>query len=537
MKKIFILIAFTAALYTPLHSQDTLSTDKDALPKDKDSIAVFPEYQKRELQKILQQWSNTSNAAGISFSKVDVGSFATLEGYNSGGDYHRVQEGNANNGLKFSTERYDRFNEKVLVKGSFSFNLNSEKERAWSDVFNTYNSNPYIYGSSVKGDYETQLFHLNLMVYTLQYGKFNFGLTLDYHVADMARQRDPRSRSYLLNYSLIPSLVYNLDQNRRVGLNLFYSYNKEKMPGLTTVQTDPNLQYYTFTGLENAIGRIGGYKGFSRQFVSDAFGADIQYNLSKGNIDWLLSGGASFLKEETLGDKKQSPGSYNSYNYNFLSTLLWRRGNFLHNFKVKAVIVDGGADEFRQSLIAERDTLTGLTTQIWETIYTYKNRYVVKTANIEASWKLYSMNKDRDGYKWSAGLSANYSSFENIYYLQKSEYGASRLSLGAEGSYLLWNSRYNKLIFEAQVVAGFKTESKLNVNNETELYTNVLQPDLDYHDRDTFYAGASVIYTFPLQFIKKSRLTGYAKLYGGNLFSADNIGWYSAGIAIGLLTL
>ncbi len=532
MKNIILTIAFFVAINASLISQS-----KENLPLNKDTTEYYPEYQKREIQKILQQWSNTSNAAGMIFAKNDRGSFVTLESYSNGGDYHRLQEGSANDGLRFFTERYDKLNDKVFVKGSFSFNLNKESERAWSDVFNTYNANPYIYGSSIKGNYETQLYKLNLKAYTLQFNKFNFGLLLDYQVADMARQKDPRSRSYLLNYSLIPSIVYNIDNSNKLGINLLYRYNKEKMPGLTTVQTDPNLQYYTFTGLENAVGRIGGYKGFSRQFIGDALGADIQYSFSNDKLNWLISGGAEYYKEETLGDKKQSPGSYNAYKYNIYSNLLLKGSKFLHNFQLKGSFVDGGADEYRQVLIAERDTLTGISTQIWETIYTYKNRYVVKTADIDASWKLYSMNKSGDGYKWSAGLSANYSSFENIYYLQKSEYGADKLSFGVNGSYLLWDNKYNKLIFETEAVAGLSLDSKLNVNRETEIYNTVLSSDLEYHNLNTYYVGGNLIYTFPLQFVKNSKLTGYTKLYGGNVFASDNIGWYNIGIAIGLLTL
>lgn len=532
MKNVILTIVFLLALNASLPSQN-----KEKLPIEKDSTASYPEYQKREIQKILQQWSNTSNAAGMVFAKTDKGSFATLETYSNGGDYHRLQEGSANNGLKFSTERYDKLNDYVFVKGSFSFNLNKEKDRAWSDVFNTYNANPYIYGSSIKGDYETQLYKLNLRVYTVPYKRLNFGLLVDYQVADMARQKDPRSRSYLLNYSLIPSIVYNIDNNNKLGINLLYRYNKEKMPGLTTVQTDPNLQYYTFTGLENAVGRIGGYKGFSRQFTGDALGADIQYGFSNEQLNWLISGGVEYYQEETLGDKKQSPGSYNAYKYNIYSNLLLKGSKYLHNFQAKAASVDGGADEFRQILIAERDTLTGISTQIWETIYTYKNRYVVKTAEVDASWKLYSMDKSGDGYKWSAGLSANYSSFENIYYLQKSEYGADKLSFGMDASYRLWNNKYNKLILETQAVAGLSLDSKLNVNRETEVYKSILRSDLEYHNLNTFYVSGSLLYTFPLQFVKNSKLTGYSKLYGGNVFATDNIGWYNIGIAIGLLTL
>lgn len=93
------------------------------------------------------------------------------------------------------------------------------------------------------------------------------------------------------------------------------------------------------------------------------------------------------------------------------------------------------------------------------------------------------------------------------------------------------------MIFDAEVLAGFKTTSKLNVNSETEIYHNILLPDLAYHNRNTIYAGGNLTYTFPLQFVKSSKLTGYAKLYGGNIFTTGNIGWYNAGVAIGLLTL
>jgi hypothetical protein len=280
----------------------------------KDSVTIYPDIQSRELQIVQQQWLNTNNAAGLAFSLVNKGSYTSLERFVSSGDYHRAQEGSSNKALKFSTQRYDRFNEKIYVRGSFSFLMNNEGERAWSDVINTYNSNPYIYGSSVKGDYQTQKFDLNLKVYSIPSGKFNFGVTIDYHVSDISRQRDPRSRSYSLDYSIIPSVTYAVSKNSRVGVDLYYRFDKEKMPGLTTVQTDPNLKYYTFTGMESAIGRIGGYRGFSRQFVSDYIGGALQYNYENKKVKLLLSAGMDAQWQETLGDKKQTPGSVNSFN-------------------------------------------------------------------------------------------------------------------------------------------------------------------------------------------------------------------------------
>ena len=502
----------------------------------KDSVTKYPDIQSRELQIVQQQWLNTNNAAGLAFSLVNKGSYTSLERFVSSGDYHRAQEGSSNKALKFSTQRYDRFNDKIYVRGSFSFLMNNEGERAWSDVINTYNSNPYIYGSSVKGDYQAQKFDLNLKVYSIPSGKFNFGVTVDYHVSDISRQGDPRSRSYSLDYSIIPSVTYAVSKNSRVGVDLYYRFDKEKMPGLTTVQTDPNLKYYTFTGMESAIGRIGGYRGFSRQFVSDYIGGALQYNYENKKIKLLLSAGMDAQWQETLGDKKQTPGSYNSFNYRFLSNLLIKQNNLLHNFTLSATIKDGGADEHRQNLISTRDTLTGISTETWVTIYTYKNRFVVKTSDIKASWKTYSQIASGKGFRWSAGLFGGYSHFSNIYYLPKSEIGAGKVFGGAEGSYLLFSRNEYKLEFEGLLKAGFKTDSYMLLASQNEISENILIPDFEYHKRNTAEIFGSLRYIFPMKFSKGAKLTGYAKVYGGNIFATDSNNWSSAGVAIGLLT-
>src|SRR3989339_699175 len=521
MKKVIIIIVASVFITSTLSGQI------------KDSIQKFPDFQTRELQGLRQLWNKTENSAGMGFSNVNTGSLTSINKYFSNGDHHRVQEGSANNGLTFSTERYDKFSEKVYVRGSFAFNMNTEEDRGWSDVVNTYNSNPYIYGSSVRGNYESQNFDLNLKVFSVRENGFNYGFTIDYHVADISRQRDPRSRTYVLDYSIIPSITYSIDNHNYVGINLYYRFDKEKMPGLTTVQTDPNLKYYTFTGMESAIGRIGGYRGFSRQFVSDYIGGALQYNYENKKIKLLLSAGMDAQWQETLGDKKQTPGPYNSFNYRFLSNLLIKQNNLLHNFTLSATIKDGGADEHRQNLISTRDTLTGISTETWVTIYTYKNRFVVKTSDIKASWKTYSQIASGKGFRWSAGLFGGYSHFSNIYYLPKSEIGAGKVFGGAEGSYLLFSRNEYKLEFEGLLKAGFKTDSYMLLASQNEISENILIPDFEYHKRNTAEIFGSLRYIFPMKFSKGAKLTGYAKVYGGNIFATDSNNWSSAGVAIG----
>jgi len=524
MKKVIIIIVAIVFITCTLSGQSN------------DSIQKYPDFQKRELQALRQLWNKSDNAAGMGFSNVNTGSLTSLQKYYSNGDHHRVQEGSANNGLTFSTERYDRFSEKVYVRGSFAFNMNTEEDRAWSDVVNTYNSNPYIYGSSVRGNYESQNFDLNLKVFSVRQSGLNYGLTIDYHVADISRQRDPRSRTYVLDYSIIPSLTYTLDNHNSIGINLNYRFDKEKMPGLTTVQTDPNLKYYTFSGLENAIGRIGGFRAFSRQFIGDNAGGALQYNYKNNSINWLVSFGMDASWQETLGDKKQTPGSFNSFNYNLLSNLLIKKNSYLHNFLLNVNIKDAGADEHRQNLISTRDTLTGITTENWVTIYTYKNRFVSLTSDIILKWDLYSLQKNSDSYNWKVGVNAGYSTFSNIYYLPKSEYSAGKLVAGLSGAYVITAKKQRKLLFEGSFNSGINTGAELNLASQTEIAENILIPDLEFHKRNTAELFGSVKYTFPLQFIKNANLSGYARIYGGNLF-AGSANWSNFGFAVGILTL
>jgi hypothetical protein len=78
------------------------------------------------------------------------------------------------------------------------------------------------------------------------------------------------------------------------------------MPNVTTVQTDPNLKYYDFKGLNYVDGKIGGYKGFQRQFISDIPGIAIQYNFLGVSSKLLSSIGVEYQEQQILGKKKKS---------------------------------------------------------------------------------------------------------------------------------------------------------------------------------------------------------------------------------------
>ena len=109
----------------------------------------------------------------------------------------------------------------------------------------------------MSGSYDRQDISLTAAVGTTAFGPWRFGLRLDYQLGDLSRLRDPRSRSEMLDYRLSPSFTYSIGRST-LGLEGHYRRYKEKIPDITTVQTDPNMKYYTMTGMENANGVVGG---------------------------------------------------------------------------------------------------------------------------------------------------------------------------------------------------------------------------------------------------------------------------------------
>ena len=374
---------------------------------------VFTE--EHELTQLLNPWSMFQNAAGLGVSPVKTHGVTELGYDKNSGDYHRAQEGSDLSGLNFYSERYDKLGKNWLVWGSFDFQMNREMNRYFSDVFFPYNSSPYIFGSSVKGNYDKQMFDLHAKFSHIQKAKFTYGLGIDYTVADLSRLRDPRSRTYLADYAAVPAVTYQISPGITIGLDGFVRYQKEKMPSIVTVQDDPGLKYYSFFGMENADAVIGAYKGFQRDFESNFYGGDFQIAFSKNAINWITSIGAEYQDQQVFGSIQQSPGSYKSLNYKAMSVFNMTKNNLLVNATLKANYYQGAADELRQDLITVRDSATGIASQEWITLFRYKNRYLTNSYNINLDINIRNLLASGKDYSWEAGLNFKSYGFDNRY--------------------------------------------------------------------------------------------------------------------------
>ena len=472
---------------------------------------------KTEMEKVLQLYSRTGNAAGMGLFQPSDGSVTTLGGNYGFGDYHRAQEGNAQGGFKFDTERYDTFNDFLAMRGSFTYNYGVEKERIWSDVITPYNSNPFIYGSRVAKDYETHKCVLTFDLYTKPLADLiSVGLRLKYEVADISGKRDPRPRTHWLTYTIDPSFLFSIGHHQ-IGADAGYVFSKEKLENLTTVQSYPNLWYYNMSGLEHCEGSIGSYSGFKRQFVGNSFTAGVQYGYGTKKIDVVVEARVDAKWENVWGDKMHTPGSYQRNIWKARAEMLLKGERIRHALSIEGALNEGSTDEYIQELQTSKDPVTGATTETWVTIYTYHNRFVRSNSDASLCWKTYGIKEDGSSW-WQAGARVGYAGINETYYLPTSYFKTSSMNFGLEGMIRAIDINSHRLEIKADAGARMNIASDIRLETTSVYGEEVVLPDFRYYNLNTFNVGGEIRWTFPLR-IKNNTLQGYLALGARNIFA------------------
>lgn len=518
MKK-FIAIALLAAACTAASAQDKTPSDFGRLA----------------LEEAMQQYQSTNNGAGMGLYQPQSGSNTALEGFDKGGDHHRAQEGGSDYGFSFSTLRYDSFSDKLFMRGTFKYSFDREKERPWSDVMDPWFSIPYIYGSAVAKDYDSHRCALGFDLYTAPLaGWISVGLRTKYEVADISGLRDPRPRTGYLNYQAVPSVLFTLGRHH-VGLDFGYGYSKEKLSGLSTIQSYPNLYYYKMSGLDHVDGAIAAYSGFKRQFAGSRLLGDVSYSYTGRQLRALVSGGMEYGLLDSYGDKMQSPGSWNWYLYNALADIQLNTGNTMHRLTIKGEYKDGGADEYLQELTNEKDPETGATTETWVTLYEYTNRYMLKRTTASLLYTLYG-GLDGTGYGWSLVAGASYDGFVKQIYLPDSDFSATGIDFKLGGSVRLLEYRGNKLELEAGATYHLAAGASMNLQFESLYATEVLEPDLAFYGKNTVGGQARLTWLFPVNLGKAGKANGYLRIGGGTVQAMPEGSLSNATVTLGLFT-
>ncbi|MCR5679977.1 MAG: hypothetical protein K6G08_07210 [Prevotella sp.] len=479
------------------------------------------------LQDATQLWRLTENAATLQLDSSVNRGYAEFQAEHRSGDYRRVQEGGQRNQLAFETERYQSIGKYLVGYGRFRFDMNRTKDRAWADVMRPYNATPFFSGSSVRGKYDTQQFDLSAALGTTNFGGFRFGARLDYKVGDLSRLRDPRSRSELLQYRITPAVAYTIGAYT-LSFAGHYDRRKEKIPNMTTVQTDPNLKYYQMTGMEHAAGLVGGYNGYSREWVNHQMGAELGFGYRNGALCSVTTAGIVRSVEDVLGQYKYQPGRYTSYTYKAASHNRIDRGALLHEIDLDVNINEGYADEFRQQLIQERDAERGFTSYRYETQIEFKKRYQVRVTDAALRYRLNTVSQGAvTGY---VGMGYSLRHVKNRHLLPQSQLGYDHFLLKADGGKSLLRQR---LWIDLSIGYHFAKNADLQLAAPNAEYAmEVLQPDMAYYRANYWQGRVDVKYLFPLS-IKGNRSTAYVRAYADILRTNNSLDRKAIGLTVG----
>ncbi len=513
MNKIKVTVAVLLGLCQHGMAQDSKSNDTESA------------YQ---YDNLVQLWRNTGNSAGIGIDSTRNRGVAEFSFAHREGSYHRVQEGASMNDFSFFTERYQNIGKHLYGYGSFNFNTGSTHDRAWSDVMRTYESNPFIAGSSVAGRYDHQNFGLKAQVGTTDLGALRLGMGVEYGVGDLSRLRDPRSRSRLLDYKVQPAVTYTTG-NSTLGISGFYDRRKEKMPTLTTVQNTPNLYYYQMSGLDAVSGTVGGYSGFQREYVMHAFGAELQYGYRTQYVSSLNAINIEQQEEYIYEQYKREPGKYFAYNYGLKSQNRIIRSNVTHQIDAEVKWQQAYADEYRPELIIEIDSLKGYNSYHYVNELTYNKRYQMEKVEGSVRYRANLLKgKTINSY---FGIAGQYGSLSQKHLLPSSTFNLQQLSFFAEyGQAILKNQR---LWIEATLGYMAVMKADMNLADESSDYAReVLLHDMNYYDANCMRGCLSIKYHFPVKF-KNMKNMCYVKAFAKTVQAQHSLNANTFGITLG----
>lgn len=423
--------------------------------------------------------TESDNTAHVSLLNRGTASFGLSHRQ---GDLHRVQEGGVGNAMAFEAERHQSFPSRSMsVYGRFCFSQRHVKDRAWCDVLRPYDANPFFPGSAIRGSYDEQTFDLDGILAKVFGGKVVAGVELRYAMTDFSRLRDPRPRSQMLDYVVGPSVRFLLGAgNSALGLQLAYGRRKEKISSVSTVSSSSTIVYWQMSGLENAVGTISGFGGYNREWVNHKFGGEVSFDHKSDSYAMVAAVSLRRSTEYVYGTYKFEPGRMGGYDYGLqTSHKLWRR-DVLHHLSLKATYREGYADEFMQSLVQTRDSLTGYTSSRYVRLITFKKRFQLQTLDANVGYVAHWL--DGRSERAYAGLRLAYGRSNQEHLLPTSRLTRSRLRIGVEGGGVLFNSS-----LWAEVEAGYapSTEARMTLADAAGLYAqSVLVPDLDFYRRD-----------------------------------------------------
>lgn len=481
-------------------------------------------------------WQSTTISAGLARDSITtIGRSAVSFNYR-GGNYHHIQEGTSRQSYSFETEQCRTIGKYIYAYGFAHIKQDKIKQAAWNDLYRPIRSNPYGVGSRVQGDYTEQDFNFSTQLATRPLGRWTLGLGLDYNMGDLSRLRDPRSRVLLLDYKLAPSFTWNFYNQHTLGLAFSYERRKEKLLNISTVQEDPNLTYYFYKGLDEQTNLIGGYKGFSRQWVDETYQLSLAHAASTKNLRSLVHLSLGTSSEAVTEAAKYQPGKYHRTIYTAEWQGLYSGVNSLQTLQIGTKLDAGKADEYLSQEINTQEPETKINSKYWDITYIYKNRFKQDNLSINLRYKYAWVKHSTSSQQAYIGLSSQYNYYKQSYSLPVKRQRADRAEFNLLGGGTLNLNPKSKLNIDASLgysyspkneLVGFSTLS----NND---YTDaVLSPLQAFYTANLAKMQLILEYQHRLK-LGKTYHFGYLRFLSDYYHSSNNLNRYQLALSLGL---
>ncbi|MDO5384779.1 MAG: hypothetical protein Q4F08_07950, partial [Rikenellaceae bacterium] len=140
-------------------------------------------------------WLGSTNPAALGVRPMPDYGTTRLGATSESGAYRRPQQAAEALSAGFHSDSYLSL-KGLHLWGAFDFTQKWHRNRAWADIRDPYNGNPYSAGSAVASRYQEQTVDFHVKASSHRIGRrWWVGAALDYSTGDFSRSSDPRTRT------------------------------------------------------------------------------------------------------------------------------------------------------------------------------------------------------------------------------------------------------------------------------------------------------------------------------------------------------
>ncbi len=262
-------------------------------------------------QRLYDRYAYTNNPGMLLKDDPVTHGYAYLSGSNSSGDLRRPMEPGGTRTATAATGGY-----KAIAgwgfKGHFDYKKTFDKALAWSNVYNAYQGNPFLWADSNTGKWLRDEVNAAVAIAAPAIGRqLNTGLAIDYTIGSGARTNEPKPFYRIRDLLLQPGIYWQPSSGNNLGITGLFSF----------VQEENEIGQYSHDNV--LLFRLRGYGTFSkspmvsgtRRRSGHVAGMGIHYDRDLGTFRTLAGGRFSARSEHVFeGTAVRSvTGDYTAY--------------------------------------------------------------------------------------------------------------------------------------------------------------------------------------------------------------------------------